>query len=179
MNVNVPEKMYKTTPWWQTLIEGILAMIVGFFLLTNTSGAMEALVRIVGIFWLVGGVLAIISIFVADTGIHWGWSLVSGIIGIIAGIVVLQHPWWSTVIVTSTLLLFFGVYGIVKGAIDLFRAFKGGGLNSALMGIVSIIFGVFLLANPMFLLNVFTIMFGVIGLFGGIVLIVYAVTHRN
>lgn len=179
MNVTVPEKMYKTTPWWQTLIEGILAMIVGLFLLTNSTGTMEALIRIVGVFWLVSGILAIVSIFVADTGVHWAWSLISGIVGIIAGIVVLQHPWWSTIIVTSTLILFFGVYGIVKGAIDLYKAFKGAGRNSALMGIVSIFFGVFLLANPLFLLDVFTITFGVIGFFGGIALILYAVTNRN
>lgn len=179
MSVNVPEKMYKTTPWWITLIEGILATIVGFFLLTNTSDTVELLVQVLGLFWLVGGVLAIVSIFVADTGVHWAWSLIAGIIGILAGIIVLRHPLWSTMIVTASLVIFLGVVGIVKGGIDLFKAFKGAGLNSALMGIISILFGVFLLAQPLFSLRVFTIMFGVIGFFGGIVMIVMAFKNRN
>jgi len=179
VSVNVPDKLYQTTPWWITLIEGILALIVGLLLLTNPAGAIESLMQIVGLFWLVGGILAIVSIFVADTGIHWGWSLLSGVVGILAGVVVLRHPLWSTVLVTGSLLLFLGVYGLVKGGIDLYKAFKGGGLNSALMGIVSIIFGIFLLSRPMFAVNVFTLLFGVVGFFGGIVLILFAIRARN
>ena len=179
MSVNIPEKMYKTTPWWITLIEGIVATIVGLFLLTNTEGTIEVLVQVLGLFWLVGGILAIVSIFVADTGVHSAWSLIGGIIGIIAGIIVLRHPMWSSVIVTATVVIVLGVVGLVKGGIDLFKAFKGGGLNSAAMGIISILFGIFLLAQPLFSLRVFLLMFGVIGFFGGIVMIIMAVKNRN
>ena len=179
MSVNVPGKMYKTTPWWITLIEGAMATIVGLFLLTNTSSTVETLVQILGMFWLVGGVLAIVSIFVADTGTHWFWSLLAGLVGIIAGIVVLRHPLWSSFIVSASLVIFLGVVGLVKGGIDLFKAFKGGGLNSALMGIVSILFGIFLLAQPLFSLRVFALTFGMIGFFGGIVMIIMAFKNRN
>jgi uncharacterized membrane protein HdeD (DUF308 family) len=179
MNVNVPEKMYKTTPWWITLIEGILALIVGVFLLTNAESTVETLVQILGLFWLVGGILAIVSIFVADTGVHWVWSLIAGIIGILAGILVLRHPLWSTVLVSTSLVIFLGVVGLVKGGIDLFKAFKGGGLNSVLMGIVSILFGIFLLTRPLFSFEVFTLLFGILGTLGGLVLIFYAFKSRN
>ncbi len=132
MTVNVPEKMYKESPWWVTLLEGIVAVIVGSLLLSDTSGTVKALVQLLGVFWLVGGVLAIVSIFVADTGIHWIWSLISGLIGIIAGIFVIRYPEGSAVIVTGTLLILLGVYGLVKGGICFYQALKGGGINSVL-----------------------------------------------
>ncbi|MBE2222561.1 MAG: DUF308 domain-containing protein [Anaerolineae bacterium] len=179
MSVNVPEKMYKTTPWWITLIEGVVATIVGIFLLTNTGHTIEVLVQLLGLFWLVGGILAIVSIFVADTGVHWFWSLLVGILGIIAGIIVLRHPLWSSVVEISFLVIFLGVVGLVNGGIDLYKAFKGGGWNSALMGIVSILFGIFLLAQPQFSARVFIALFGFIGLFGGIVMILIGIRNRN
>jgi uncharacterized membrane protein HdeD (DUF308 family) len=127
----------------------------------------------------VGGILAIVSIFIVHSGVHWFWSLLTGIIGIIAGIIVLRHPLWSTVVVTGLLIIFLGVIGLVKGGIDLYKAFKGGGWNSALMGIVSILFGIFLLAQPLLSVSIFTMLFGFVGLFGGILMIIVAFRNRN
>ena len=180
MSVNVPEKMYKTTPWWVILIEGILASIVGLALLSNSAGTMEFLVQVMGLFWLVGGVLAIVSIFVVDTEVHWAWSLLSGVLGIIAGIVVLRHPLWSSIIVATTLVIGMGVYSLVKGGIDLYKGFKGAGSNSILMDIVSVLFGIILLVTPMVTtISMGSFFLGVAGILSGIVMIVYAIKMRK
>ncbi|MBV9454528.1 MAG: hypothetical protein JOZ19_10470 [Rubrobacter sp.] len=41
------------------------------------------LVQVTGFFWLIDGVLRIVSIFVDSSS--WGWKLVGGIIGVLAG----------------------------------------------------------------------------------------------
>jgi uncharacterized membrane protein HdeD (DUF308 family) len=83
-----------SVPWWLDLLEGIAAVIIGIFLLTSPGITLFALVQITGFFWLIGGIFRIVSIFVESSS--WGWKLLGGIIGILAGLVVLQHPVWSS-----------------------------------------------------------------------------------
>ncbi|MBI4673502.1 MAG: DUF308 domain-containing protein [Chloroflexi bacterium] len=84
-----------TTPWWLFLIEGISSIVLGLLLLTNPAVTVLVLVQFLGIWWLVSGILDIVGIFMDKTA--WGWKLFSGIIGILAGIVILQHPILSTI----------------------------------------------------------------------------------
>jgi uncharacterized membrane protein HdeD (DUF308 family) len=86
-------------PWWLVLLEGIVAVIIGLFLLTAPGATLFVLIQTLGIFWLVGGIFRTVSIFI-DTSL-WGWKLVGGALGILAGIVVLQHPLWSSVLVPA------------------------------------------------------------------------------
>jgi uncharacterized membrane protein HdeD (DUF308 family) len=174
MSVNVPEKMYKESPWWVTLIEGIVAMIVGGLLLANTSGTVTFLVQLLGIFWLVGGILAIVSIFVAHTGIHWIWSLLAGIIGIVAGILVIMYPQGSAQIVTRTLLILLGIYGLIKGVVYLVQAFKGGGCNSIILGVFSLLIGAIILFSPMLSARLLVNMIGLVFLLGGLMMVGYS-----
>jgi len=136
-----------TVPWWLFLIEGIATFIVGLLLLTNPAATIIILIQFLGIWWLVDGILDIVSMFVDRTA--WGWKLFSGIVGIVAGIVILQHPFWSPIIVTSMLVLILGILGILQGLIGIFGAFKGGGWVSAVFGIVSILIGILLLNNQL------------------------------
>ncbi len=50
-------------PWWLVLLEGIAAAIIGLFLLTAPGATLFVLIQVLGIFWLVGGLFRIISIF--------------------------------------------------------------------------------------------------------------------
>src|SRR6476619_7415171 len=55
------------------------------------------IVQLLGLYWLVDGVVRLVSIFVNRSG--WGWKLAMGILGIILGLAVLQHPLWSTLLI--------------------------------------------------------------------------------
>ncbi len=64
-------------------------MIIGIMLLTKYRQTTAiVLVQILGLYWLMRGIFDIVSIFVDHTA--WGWKLFMGIIGIIAGIVILR-----------------------------------------------------------------------------------------
>src|SRR3954463_16628122 len=88
-----------TYPWWLILLEGIFAAIFGFLLLIAPGSTLVFLVQVLGFYLLIGGILRIVSIFL-DSSI-WGLKLVLGIIGIIGGIVVLNHPLWSALLVPT------------------------------------------------------------------------------
>ena len=132
-------------PWWLALLEGIALVILGLLLLTNPAATTVVLIQFLGIYWLVKGIFELVSMFIDHR--QWGWKLFSGILGIIAGIIILQHPLWSALLVPATLVWLLGFFGVIMGCISIFRAFKGAGWGVGILGVLSIIFGLYLLAN--------------------------------
>jgi uncharacterized membrane protein HdeD (DUF308 family) len=157
-------------PWWVVFVEGILALVTGGLLLISPERTVGLLVLFLGIFWLIGGVIELVSIFVDKT--HWGLKLVIGILGIIAGILVLQHPLWSTVLVATTMSVILGFYGLFSGTSMLVRAFRGAGWGVAILGIMAILIGIFLLANTLIGIKLTVTLAGIVLVVGGIAAIV-------
>ena len=162
-----------SVPWWLVLLEGIAAVIIGLFLLTAPGITLLFLVQVAGFFWLIGGVLRTVSIFV-DSSL-WGWKLFGGIIGILAGIVVLQHPLWSTLLLPSVYVIILGIQGIIVGGTSLVMAFRGGGWGAGILGVLSIVFGIILLLNPVFIgIAILPFVLGAFALVGSIAAIIGA-----
>ncbi len=163
-------------PWWLVLIEGAALLILGFMLLTNTGATTIVAVKVIGIYWLIAGIFKIVSIFIDSS--QWGLKLLAGIFGIIAGIIVLNHPLISPLLVGSALVIILGIQGIVIGVVGLIQGFKGAGWGAAVLGAISLIFGIILLTN----LWVFTISLpwaiGILAIVGGIAAIIGAFKMR-
>jgi uncharacterized membrane protein HdeD (DUF308 family) len=134
-------------PWWIVLIEGILSLIFGIFLISEPVITSVFLVTVLGFYLLIRGFSSIIQIFVGGSGVHWGWLLLSGILGIIAGLVVLRQPLISTVIVASTVVIIVGVEGLIMGCVSLYQAFKGAGWGAGILGALTIVVSLLLLTN--------------------------------
>ena len=167
-----------SVPWWLVLLEGIAAVIIGIFLLTSPGIPLFALVQITGFFWLIGGIFRIVSIFVDSSS--WGWKLLGGIIGILAGLVVLQHPLWSTLLLPAVYVIILGIQGIILGGASLVMAFRGGGWGTGVLGVLSIILGVVLLLNPLFIgIAVLPFVLGAFALVGGSLAVVAAFMMRG
>ncbi len=166
----------EAAPWWMVLIQGIAAIIIGILLLTNTAGTVLVLVQFMGIYWLISGLFSIVSMFIDSTA--WGLKLLSGILGIGAGFVVLQHPLWSPLIVGSVLIIILGVEGLIIGVVNIIQAFRGGGLGIGVMGVLSIIFGIILLSNVWVATFSLPLVLGIFGIVLGIVAVVAAFRLR-
>src|SRR5215210_7900942 len=164
-------------PWWLVLLEGIAAAIIGLFLLTAPGATLFVLVQVLGIFWLVGGLFRIVSIFL-DTSL-WGWKLVGGVLGILAGIVVLQHPVWSSVLVPAIYVIILGIQGLVLGGVNLVMAFWGEGWGIGILGALSIVFGLVLLFNVWIGVAVLPFVLGAVGIVGGGAAIAIAFAMRS
>ncbi len=164
-------------PWWAHLVQGIFSVIIGGLLLTNPAATTLAIIQFIGIYWLVGGVFSITGIFI-DRSL-WGWKLISGVIGIYAGLLVVQHPIWSTVLLPTMLVIMFGINGIILGLINFIGAFKGGGFSAAILGIINLLFGIILLSSPFAAALALPWVFGVIALFGGLIAIFSSFQQRK
>jgi len=136
-------------PWWSVLLQGIFGVVIGLLLLgagdINTAQGTLVVVQLLGWYWFFVGIMNIVMIFVDKT--MWGWKLFAGIIGIFAGIAIIQHPLWSTVLVPLTFVIILGIQGIIIGIIDIVRAFQGAGWGTGLLGVLSILLGGWLLSN--------------------------------
>src|SRR5215471_18791571 len=139
------ETAITATPWWLVLLEGIAGLLIGILLLTQTSVTLFTLVVFVGVYWFVTGILDLVMMFVDSR--QWGWKLFTGVVGILAGLVVIRHPAWAAVLIPTTLVWLLGLMGVVIGVATFVRAFMGGGLPAAILGIISVILGAVLLFN--------------------------------
>jgi uncharacterized membrane protein HdeD (DUF308 family) len=169
----------KQNPWWLLLLGGILNIIVGILLLANPGKTTLALVWVLGLYWLIQGIFVIVGMFLDHSA--WGWKLFTGILSILAGILVMRHPIASAVAIPQIAVLLLGMQGLVSGAIMLVMAFKGGGWGMGILGVVSIIFGIILILayGELGTAAVFIWVIGIFAVGGGIVQIFQAFTQRT
>jgi uncharacterized membrane protein HdeD (DUF308 family) len=160
-------------PWWLVLLQGVLAVILALFLFANPFATARAIVWVIAWYWLITGVLTLLRLFVDRS--HWGWKVFSGIIGILAGWVLLDAGAAErTLLFGWTIVILLGVQGIIMGIIQLIEAFRGGGWGPGVIGGLSILFGILLLSNSMAATVVLPWVIGVFMLVGGIFAIIMA-----
>lgn len=164
-------------PWWLVLIQGISAIFLGILLLFRPTATTLLLVQFLGIYWLISGFFSLISL-IWDRS-EWGWKLFSGILGILAGLMIIQNPLWSTLLVPATLAWMLGFIGIFIGILQIFQAFRGAGWGAGILGVLSILLGLLLITRPVFTgLALAWILAGLL-LVGGILAIFAAFASRN
>jgi uncharacterized membrane protein HdeD (DUF308 family) len=163
-------------PWWVMLLQGIAALIIGFLLLTETGATLITLVILLGIYWFVLGIFDLVRIFADPSG--WGWKLFSGIIGILAGLVLIRHPLWSAAIGASILVWVVGILGLIMGVVWIIRGIAGAGWGSAIVGVLSILLGLLLLFHTAATITVLIYTAGVLLVIGGIAGIIGSIAFR-
>jgi len=171
-----PVEQESAVPWWLILIEGIALIILGILFMTNPASSTLIFIQVLGIYWLIKGILSIVTIFIDSTA--WGWKLIIGILGIIAGIIILQHPIWSPFVVGSALIIILGIQGLIVGIVEVIQAFQGGGWGVGLLGVLSIVIGGWLLFNIGAATFALPWAIGILAIVGGIVAIVAAFRAR-
>lgn len=92
---------------------GIFSVLVGVLCLRNILQTVAALAILVGVFWLVAGIIDLIG-GLSPGAVHGrGWRLLSGALGVIAGIAVLAYPGISL----AALVALFGIVLLLYGAL--------------------------------------------------------------
>ena len=166
-----------TFPWWIGLIEGIAAVIIGIFLVISPGMTTLALVQFLGFFWVISGMLSLMDLFRDST--MWGWKLCAGILGVLAGLVVIRNPLWSAVFIPFFLVIMLGIDALIQGVIKFAFAFMGGGLWAIVLGILNIAFGIILLSSPLLSALTLILMIGIFAIVGGGLAIITALRQRN
>lgn len=138
----------KSNIWWLFLLQGIAGIILGLMLVTAPGETTVALVAFLGFYWLIMGILALVRVFV-DRSVPWIWSLLIGIIGILAGLSVIKHPLLAAIGVPTAIVIILGVQGLVMGVLEFIGAFTGGGIGSFIVGAIYAVVGLLLLGSPL------------------------------
>lgn len=164
--------------WWIFLIQGIAAVILGVLLLTNPAATAISLVVLLGAYWLVDGIMDFVRLF-TDSSRQWGWNLVLGVLGVVSGILVLQHPLISTVATGTFLVAVLAVGSIVMGIVGILRGVREDGWGSIVIGVVNLLVGLWLLFNPLAAIVALPLVLGVFALVGGVLTIINAFRLKN
>ena len=153
-------------PWWLVLVEGIVVALFGLILLVAPGASLVFLVWLLGIYLLIAGISRIVGIFLDSSS--WGWKLAAGILCLIAGLAVLSNPLWSTTLASTWLVVLVGFLAMLQGAAGLIVALQGGGWGMGALSVVGILFGLFLVINPLIGVGALTLIFAIIMLIGGV-----------
>jgi uncharacterized membrane protein HdeD (DUF308 family) len=137
--------------WWVIAARGVLGLVIGLIAFLFPGPTLLSLVGLFALYLIIDGGFAIAAAVRAGTaGKRWGFLTFEGIVGIVAGIIAAAMP-------GLTVLVFIGLlaaWAIVTGFFELRAAYQlaedHGRWWLALGGIVSLVFGVVLVAAPMF-----------------------------
>jgi uncharacterized membrane protein HdeD (DUF308 family) len=164
-------------PWWLLLIDGIALFVLGLLFFINPTLTSRLLVLFLGVYWLISGIIKLVLIFWDRS--RWGLKLLAGIIGIIAGLLVLGNQIAATFLAGTTLVITVAFLGLFLGTLELLQAFQGGGWGAGILGVVSIIIGVLLLMNTWVTTLALPTILGVLCLIGGIAVAIFAFRLRR
>jgi uncharacterized membrane protein HdeD (DUF308 family) len=165
--------------WGLVLLQGIALFIVGLLLISAPEMTTVVLVACLGIYWLTSGILSIVRLFSGDRTGHWLWPLLVGILGIVGGVLVLQHPRIAAAVAPFGIVVVIAGVAIGRGAIDLVQGIRGGGWAPIVTGILDIIIGLFLLGSPASIAAALPVWLGTIGIFGSFALFTIAYMMRQ
>lgn len=162
--------------WWVPLVMGIVSIVFGLLLLSHPAETAIWVAWLVGIYWLISGIVNLVMMFVDRT--QWGWKLVLGLLGIFAGMVVLDAmsttPLLGAIGLATVYVFVLGIQGIAFGVIQLIQAFQGGGWGIGILGCISVIFGILLVFNPFPASLALPWVFAIFAIAGGIAAVVMA-----
>ena len=156
--------------WWLFLLRGIAAIIFGVLAFIWPGITLVTLVLFWGAFALVDGVLALANAITGGGMASRWWLALVGLSGIAAGVVTFMAPGLTAVV----LLWFFAGWAIALGVFQIVGAIQlrkqiDNEWTLILSGVVSVLFGILLIAVPgpsligfIWVIAAYAIVFGVL-----------------
>ena len=151
------------------LFRGIAAVLFGIVALVWPNMTLSVLVFVFGLFAMISGIATVVAALRYREFTGWGWILAEGMLGILVGVVALIWP-GITALAFLYLLAFWAILtGILEVVAPLSFPMSGGrAALSVLAGLVSIVFGILIAAQPssgllaiVWLIGVYAILFGI------------------
>jgi uncharacterized membrane protein HdeD (DUF308 family) len=167
--------------WRAFLIEGIVLLILGIFAILIPNVATLAVEVFVGWVLLLSGVVGLISTFRMRGAPGFGWSLLSAVVAIAAGIVLLAWPLSGVLSLTLILTAFLTVEGVasIMLALSHRRGFSARWALLLVSGVIDLILAAMIFLNlPSTAAWAIGLLVGINMVFGGSTLISMALQAR-
>lgn len=158
------------------LLGGLTAAIFGIILLIRREEALGLLAVLLGLWWLIQGAFMLFSVLIDREDM--GWKIFLGLLGLIAGVVVLANPIDSATFLGSALAITLGVIGLIIGVSAIFGFFRGGGFGALVFGVVSGLIGLLFIFNPSSSASLMVTLFAILLLIDGVASIFLAIKYK-
>ena len=167
--------------WWLFLIRGILTIALGVLALVMPITAFTGLALLLGAYMFVDGLFSVVAaVSNREAFRNWTWLLFSGILGILAGAVTFINPF-----ATATALVYlFAIWAALVGvaeialAIRMRKQMRGEGWY-ILSGVLTLLFSIYVLFNPIAGFVTLALLFGIYMLLLGTLFIWLALRLRK
>jgi uncharacterized membrane protein HdeD (DUF308 family) len=169
--------------WWLPLVRGLFLLVLGGYALFRPGMTVAVLVQVIGIFLIADGVLAILAGMLGDVPSR-GWTIVRGVLAILAGIFVFANPVLVAGITAVALLYLVAITSILVGVLEIVAAIRDrndieGEGWLILGGVLGVLFGVLLLIAPISFGLLMVRILGVFAIIAGISLTLFAFRLRG
>ncbi|WP_369970181.1 HdeD family acid-resistance protein [Stenotrophomonas rhizophila] len=166
--------------WWVLLLYGLVALVFGAVAILQPLAAATALAWAIGVMAVVEGVISLVALFGGNSGVSRGWLAVYALASLVFGVLAVINP----LATASVLVLLLAVWLIVAGihrivfAVRVRRHIQGEWLL-ILSGVLAIVLGALLVANPLAGVAVTTLWIGIGSLIYGVLQVVVAFRLRR
>jgi len=169
MGLNFAAAITMARMWWAFLLRGLLAIAAGIVVLLVPDIGLAALILLFAAWMIADGVAELIGAWRTRGQKNWWVGILEGIAGLAIGIIAVVVPGLTAVV----LLYLVAAWAIVTGVLEIYAAIKlreeiTGELWMGLAGLLSVLFGLFLIVFPgagilslLWLVGIFAIAFGV------------------
>jgi len=170
--------------WWVMLLRGILAIILGLFAFFKPACMLIGIVQVMGLFFLLDGILLIIGAIAGHAGGSRWLALLGGIFYILAGIAIFSSPLLSVLVTEAFVIYLMAFFVLITGIMRIataLRLWKTSDHKWLLLveGIIGIIFAVILIEAPVVSAMVLMRIVGVIAVVLAITMIILAFGLRK
>ncbi|MCL5795325.1 MAG: DUF308 domain-containing protein [Patescibacteria group bacterium] len=159
---------------------GILAIILGLFVMFFVKTTLAFLVVAIGVFALLDGIFLIAGAFSAKEHKKWGVFLAEGIISLIFGVMVFAWP-----AITVTILLYLvATWAVITGVIEMMVGFseEEGVIGKWLLvttGVLSLVIGILMFFFPLKTLEIVMWLVGLYAFIIGLALTIFSFQLKN
>jgi uncharacterized membrane protein HdeD (DUF308 family) len=151
------------------LFRGIAAVLFGIIALVWPKLTLSALVLVFGVFAIISGITAVVAALRSTDVPGWGLLLLQGILGTLAGVIALAWPGITALAFIYLLAAWAIITGIMEVIAPLsFPMSTGRGVLMVLAGVVSVVFGILIAAQPsagllavVWVIGVYAIVYGI------------------
>ena len=181
MTMVLPQVSGRSSNWWALAQRGLAGIAIGQVAFTWPGVTIASIVMLFGIYALMDGAFAIIA---AMRGVRehdrWGWMLVEGIAGVLAGLIALFMP----AIGALALVWIIAFWAMVTGALEIgaavrLRKIMEGEWMLMIAGVLSLALGFLIVSRPGVGIAVIATWIGVYALVVGVVTLVLAFRVRK
>lgn len=175
--------------WWAFVLRGVVALAIAVLAWLTPAEAVFTLTIVFGAFAFADGVFGLISaVHSMREGERWGWLAVSGLLGMLVGVVVVAAPLVATLALAAFLWASIAFWSVFSGMFEIATAIRlrreiEGEIWLGLSGALSVLLGVvviwFLTLRPADSLLALGWLLGFYAAIFGVAMIILGLRLRN